>query len=258
MIKNGKRSCKRVYLLLLFFINKEIRMTSINIIIILGIATIMSLTDYFGHKISGLAGKNRDIWLSLSGGILTALLFLILIPDLISTNNGEISFSFLFILIGFLFMHLAEKYIYQHETNKQKFSDNLKLIHIFGFGLDNFLVGFILASVLETDLSVALNLSIPLFLQMLTSSFSLDSIDTPKSSLLSKIILSLLPIIGALIGILLELDQAISSYLLAFALGVLFYMIVRDVIPQGNRGRASLYFLGNLISIILWILRFLI
>jgi len=231
-------------------------MTTINIIIILGIALVMSLTDYFGHRISGLAGKNRDSWLSLSGGILTALLFLILIPDLIAANGSEI--SFLFILIGFLLMHLAEKYIYQHETNKQELVDELKLIHIFGFGLDNFLVGFILASVLETDLSVALNLSIPLFLQMLTSSFSLDSIDTPKSSLLSKIILSLLPIIGALIGILLELDQAISSYLLAFALGVLFYMIVRDVIPQGNRGRASLYFLGNLISIILWILRFLI
>lgn len=227
-------------------------MSALNIIMILGLAIIMGLTDYFGHRISGLAGKNRDNWLSLSGGILTALIFLILIPDLIATDFSEI--SFFFILIGFVFMHLAEKYIYQHETNKQELVDELKLIHIIGFGLDNFLVGFILASVLEVDLSVALNLSIPLFFQMLTSSFSLDSIDTPKSSSLSKIILSVLPILGALLGILLELDQAISNYLLAFAIGILFYMIVRDVIPQGNRGRASLYLLGNLISIILWIL----
>ncbi|TFF83988.1 MAG: hypothetical protein EU552_01920 [Promethearchaeota archaeon] len=231
-------------------------MSALNIIIIIGIAIIMSLTDYFGHRISGLAGKNRDSWLSLSGGILTALVFLILIPDLIATNNSEI--SFLFILIGFLFMHLAEKYIYQHETNKQELVNDLKRIHVIGFGLDNFLVGFILASILEIDLSVALTLSIPLFLQMLTSSFSLDSIDTPKSSLLSKVILSILPILGALLGILLELEQVISNYLLALAIGILFYMIVRDVIPQGNRGRASLYFLGNLISIILWILRYIL
>ena len=152
-------------------------------------------------------------------------------------------------------MHLAEKYIYQHEKNKQELLDDLKLIHIIGFGLDNFLVGFILASVLESDISVVLNLSIPLFLQMLSSSISLDSIDSPRSDLLSKIILSILPILGAFFGIFLELKQEITSFILAFALGVLFYMIIRDVIPQGSRGKVSLFFLGNLISIVLWILR---
>jgi zinc transporter ZupT len=231
-------------------------MSELNILVILGISIIMGLTDYFGHRISGLAGKNRDNWLSFSGGLLTSLLFLILVPDLIATDGSD--FLFFFMLLGFLLMHIAEKYIYHHFTNKQELLDDLKVIHIIGFGLDNFLVGFILASVLEVDLSVAFNLSIPLFLQMLSSSFSLDSIDSPRNDRFSKIILSLLPPIGAITGILLELDRAIEGLLLSFALGVLFYMIIRDVIPQGNRGRASLFLLGNLVSIILWIIRILV
>ena len=164
-------------------------MEVISIIIVVGIAAIMGLADYFGHRISGLAGKNRDNWLSFSGGLLTSLIFLILLPELIQSSANE--FIYLFMLIGFLLMHLAEKYIYQHVTNKQELLEDLKIIHIIGFGLDNFLVGFILASIIETDLLVLLNLSIALFLQMLMSSFSLDSIDTLRSDRLSKIILSI-------------------------------------------------------------------
>jgi hypothetical protein len=225
----------------------------INIIIVLVIAAIMGLADYFGHKISGLAGKNRDNWLSFSSGLLTSLIFLILIPDLIASNSSHL--IFLFILIGFLLMHLAEKYIYQHVTNKPELLEDLKIIHIIGFGLDNFLVGFIIASIIETELLVLLNLSIPLFLQMLMSSYSLDAINTLKSDRLSKIILSILPIAGALTGRLLEFSKEVTGNIFAFTIGILFYMIIRDVIPKGNRGRASLFLLGNLISIGLWMLR---
>ena len=78
----------------------------------------MGLADYFGHFISGLAGKNRDNILSFSSGLLISLMFLILVPDLVLLNGSHI--IFLNMLIGFLLMHLAEKYIYKHITNKQE------------------------------------------------------------------------------------------------------------------------------------------
>ncbi|MEE9377566.1 MAG: hypothetical protein V3V33_05975 [Candidatus Lokiarchaeia archaeon] len=127
-------------------------------------------------------------------------------------------------------MHLAEKYIYRHIMNKQELLEDLKVVHIIGFGLDNFLVGFIIASLVELDFSVVINLSVPLFLQMLTSSISLDSIDTRINDKYSKIILSVLPILGAILGIVLEFEHLVTNYVLAFVLGILFYMIVRDVI----------------------------
>lgn len=224
-----------------------------TVVIIIIIAVVMGLTDFFGHKISSLIGEHRDSVLSFSAGLLISLLFLILVPDVIS--NGAPEFLFLFMLVGFLLMHLAEKYIYKHVMHKQELLEDLKIVHIIGFGLDNFLIGFILAALIELDFIVVITLSVPLFLQMLTSSISLDSIDTRLNDKYSKIVLSVLPIVGAILGIVLELEYLLTNYILAFVLGILFYMIIRDVLPQGRKGSAVLFFSGNLVTIVFWLIR---
>ncbi len=230
-------------------------MVDLTIVIIIIIAVVMGLTDFFGHKISSLIGEHRDAVLSFSAGLLISLLFLILVPDLII--NGVTEVLFLFMLFGFLLMHLVEKYIYRHITDKQELLEDLKIVHIIGFGLDNFLIGFIIASLVELDFSVVITLAVPLFLQMLTSSISLDSIDTRINDKYSKIILSVLPLLGAILGIMLEFEYLLTNYILAFVLGILFYMIIRDVLPQGRRGSPVLFFSGNLIVISLWLIQIL-
>ena len=228
-------------------------MVDLTIVIIIIIAVVMGLTDFFGHKISSIIGEHRDAVLSFSAGLLISLLFLILVPDVII--NGVTEVLFLFMLVGFLLMHLVEKYIYRHVTHKQELLEDLKILHIIGFGLDNFLVGFIIASLVELDFSVVITLAVPLFLQMLTSSISLDSIDTRLNDKYSKIILSVLPLSGAILGIILELDHLLTNYVLSFVLGILFYMIIRDVLPQGRKGSSVLFFAGNLITIFFFLFR---
>ncbi len=228
-------------------------MADLTIVVILIIAVVLGLVDFFGHRISGLIGEHRDSVLSFSSGLLISLLFLILVPDVISLGVTE--FLFLFMLIGFLLMHLAEKYIYRHVTDKQELLENLKIVHIIGFGIDNFLIGFIVASLVELDFSVVVTLSAPLLLQMLTSSISLDSIDARLNEKYSKIILSVLPLAGAVLGIILELDHLLTNYVLAFVLGILFYMIIRDVLPQGRKGSSVLFFTGNFVTILFFLFR---
>jgi len=228
-------------------------MVDLTIVIIIIIAVVMGLTDFFGHRISGLIGRHRDAVLSFSAGLLISLLFLILVPDVII--NGVTEILFLFMLVGFLLMHLVEKYIYRHVTDKQEILENLKIVHVIGFGLDNFLIGFIIASLVELDFSVVITLAVPLFLQMLTSSISLDSIDVRLNDKYSKIILSVLPLSGAILGIILELDHLLTNYVLAFVLGILFYMIIRDVLPQGRKGSSALFFAGNLVTIGFFLMR---
>lgn len=234
--------------------------------LVLALAITMGLIDYFGHKISGgLAAENRDKILSFSSGALISLLFLILVPDLIIQNSANILFFYM--LIGFLVMHFVEKFIYQHEFNKQKLLTDLKVTHIIGFGLDNFLVGLIIATILESLWEITLMnefiietilLSTPLFLQMLTSSISLDSIDISLNDKFSKIVLSILPIAGAILGIILEIEELFTSYILSFVLGVLFYMIIRDVIPRDKEGSSLLFLFGNFLSILLWLIRIIL
>lgn len=230
-------------------------MSDTVIILIFILASIMGITDYFGHRISGLAGKNRDNILSLSSGLLIALLFLILLPSL--TYNDNSGTIFFFLLIGFLCMHFIEKILYKRVKNKQKLLEDLKMAHIVGFGLDNFLVGFIIATLAKTDIIFAIDLAIPFFFLMLTSSISLDSIDVRLKNRFSKILLSILPFMGAILGILMELDDFLTQIVLAFTMGIVLYMIVRDVIPQGKRGSPLLFFIGNTISIILWLILYL-
>ncbi|KKK43741.1 MAG: ZIP Zinc transporter [Candidatus Lokiarchaeum sp. GC14_75] len=230
-------------------------MIDLTILVILIIAVIMGVTDFIGHRISGFAAGHRDSVLSFSAGLLISLLFLILVPDV--TSRGFSELLFLFMLVGFLLMHLAEKYIYKHILDKQELLEDLKVVHIIGFGLDNFLVGFIIASLVELDFFLVINLSVPLFIQMLTSSISLGSIDTRLKEKYSKFILSVLPILGAILGIVLEYEHLVTNYVLAFVLGILFYMIVRDVLPQGRRGSSVLFISGNLITISLWLIRIL-
>ena len=228
-------------------------MADLTIVVIIIITVVLGLVDFFGHRISGLIGEHRDSVLSFSAGLLISLLFLILVPDVISLGVTE--FLFFFMLIGFLLMHLAEKYIYRHVTDKQELLENLKIVHIIGFGIDNFLIGFIVASLVELDFSVVITLSAPLLLQMLTSSISLDSIDARLNDKYSKIILSVLPLAGAILGILLELDHLLTNYVLAFVLGILFYMIIRDVLPQGRKGSSVLFFIGNFVTILFFLFR---
>ena len=228
-------------------------MVDLTIVIIIIIAIVMGLTDFFGHRISGLIGGHRDAVLSFSAGLLISLLFLILVPDVIT--NGVTEVLFLFMLVGFLLMHLVEKYIYRHITDKQELLEDLKIVHVIGFGLDNFLIGFIIASLVELDFSVVITLAVPLFLQMLTSSISLDSIDVRLNDKYSKIILSVLPLSGAILGIVLELEFLLTNYVLAFVLGILFYMIIRDVLPQGRKGNSALFFAGNLVTILFFLFR---
>jgi len=226
-------------------------MADLTIVVIIIITVVLGFVDFFGHRISGLIGEHRDSVLSFSAGLLISLLFLILVPDVISLGVTE--FLFFFMLIGFLLMHLAEKYIYRHVTDKQELLENLKIVHIIGFGIDNFLIGFIVASLVELDFSVVVTLSAPLLLQMLTSSISLDSIDARLNEKYSKIILSVLPLAGAILGIILELDHLLTNYVLAFVLGILFYMIIRDVLPQGRSGSSVLFFAGNLVTILFFL-----
>jgi len=107
----------------------------IIILVIIIIAVIMGLTDFIGHKISGLAAGHRDSILSFSSGLLISLLFLILVPNVISLGNslGNSEFLFLFMLVGFLLMHLAEKYIYRHIIHKQELLEDLKIVHVIRF-----------------------------------------------------------------------------------------------------------------------------
>jgi len=70
----------------------------------------------------------------------------------------------------------------------------------------------------------------------------------------SKVVLSSSPFFGALIAILLEVDEIIQAAILAFILGMLLYILSRDVIPKEEKGSPGMFVAGLTLTIIIWLI----
>jgi hypothetical protein len=221
------------------------------IALVLFVSFLLTLIHYYSHKISKIMEVHHYDVLSFSGGILIAMIFLVLIPEVVGVSDSVWVFPLM--LTGFVVFHLTEKYLYQHVKNKRVLLEDLKELHAFGFFLDHFILGFILVTVLELEDSLKFLIVIPIFLHTISSSISLDHIHEKAKTHVNKIILSISPIMGALTAIALKIDEDIQGLFLAFAIGMLIYVVNRDILPKEAKGKVTLFALGAVIVAVIWI-----
>jgi hypothetical protein len=221
------------------------------ILVVLGFAIILSLIHYFGHMISGFIEKHHYKVLSFSGGTLIALIFLVLLPEVIETS--ESNNIYFFMLFGFIIFHISEKYLYQHVKDKKQKSKELKELHILGFFVDHFILGFVLVTLLELSGIFGLLILIPIFLQTLSSSLVMSHIHEGTKTNINKILLSSAPIFGALTALILVMDEAIQALILAFILGMMMYILGRDILPKEAKGSPAMFLIGLLLVTAIWL-----
>jgi zinc transporter ZupT len=190
-------------------------------IIVLLIAVVLSIVHYYSHRISGFMEKNHYDVLSFSGGTLIALIFLVLLPEVIGITDSEV--IFLLILLGFIAFHLTEKYLYQHVKNKRQQLRDLKELHQAGFFIDH------------------------------SSSISLDHIHEKAKTSVNKTILSVSTLLGAITAIILEIDKETQAAVLALTLGMLIYIVNRDILPKEEKGKSLWFIAGIGLIILIWI-----
>lgn len=217
------------------------------------LAVSLSVLNYFSHRLSKLDFflKNRFKILSFGAGSLIALIFLILLPEIVRT--GETRYVFLLLLLGFTFFHVLEKFLYQHSKLKKNFYHELKYLHQIGFFVDHFMIGFVLISALNLDSGFRFLILIPLFIQTIASSFSLEYIDKREKTKFNKIILSSAPLIGALTSLNLDVNSTAETYLFSFIIGTLLYIVSKDIIPKKNKGNPLLFLLGVALITLVWL-----
>ncbi len=221
------------------------------IIIVLLIAAALSTVHYFSNRVSEFMEKNHYDVLSYSGGTLIALIFLILLPEVIGISDSKI--IFLLILLGFVVFHLTEKYLYQHVKNKRQQLRKLKELHQAGFFIDHFILGFVLVTILEITDYLGFLILIPIFLHTISSSISLDHIHEKAQTSVPKTVLSASTLFGAVTALILEIDEKTQAAVLAMTLGILIYIVNRDILPEEEKGR-PLWFIAGISSILLiWI-----
>ncbi len=113
-----------------------------SLIFALGMGLLLGIVHFFSEKLKPEEGAKHYRIVSFAAGISIAYLFLDLLPHTYEAAIHLKNWVFLFLLLGFVIFHLAEKYIYQHSDQK-KLELELKEIHSIFF-IYYFLVGIVL------------------------------------------------------------------------------------------------------------------
>jgi hypothetical protein len=195
--------------------------------------------------------KNRLV--SLGAGIAVAYIFLYMFPELFKITNGETT-VFILVLIGFTLFHVVEKHVYQHKSTKRILKE-LKEVHSIAFFIYHFLIGVTLFYFASGNFTNGLVFFIPIFIHALVSNLSLSEIhEHIRESLPFRIFLALASLLGVLLASFVPISLFAFSLILAFVIGMLLYVVVRDSIPKKTDGVTIYFILGAMIMLGLLVL----
>ncbi len=220
-------------------------------LIAFGLAVILSILHFFSEEYSPRIERHHAELISFSAGIFIPFIFLDLFPELFKGMEFAGEGIFIAMLFGFVLFHVGEKYVYQHITNKRELLADLKEIHALGFFFDHFTVGMALYLTLTVpNYLFGAIIFIPLILHTVSSSFSLNHLDevySRKSPF--GLLLPLSPVIGVAFAFILSPAKNIYYLLFSFVIGSLLYIVIRDMIPTGKKGKLWAFGLGVAVSL---------
>ncbi|MBI4447987.1 hypothetical protein HY643_03325 [Candidatus Woesearchaeota archaeon] len=213
------------------------------------LAFLLSTLHFFSHISWRFVEKFHTEIISFSSGLFLSLIFLRLFPEIIkpSISTGIL----FFFLVGFVIFHLLEKYFYQHVKNKSHLMKDLKKVHIVGFFIDHFIIGFFLVAIYTAKTKLGFLVFLPLALHTLSSSMALDAIQQESEAYTTKIVLSLSTIIGAIIAAILISFTTIFYAIFALCVGAILYVVVRDMLPEKADGSTKFFVIGVILNIAL-------
>jgi hypothetical protein len=192
------------------------------------LAIILGLVQFFSKDIVRKCGKYYIHFLSFSAGISITYVFVHLFPhfsrEVVKTNQ----YIFFSLLIGFIFVHLIEKYIYQH-SSIDKIDNRLGVINQFTSVIYHIILGFVIFDFAEESLENVFLLFIPIIIFTAVRTFP---VRTP-SSIIIRLVGSLSTLIGiGLAWILFDTIQGgIQIGLIGFVIGGLLFSVIRHSIP---------------------------
>ena len=138
------------------------------------LAIILGLVQFFSEDIVRKCGKYYIHFLSFSAGISVTYVFVDLFPHFsrkVVITNQYIFFS---LLIGFIFVHLIEKFVYQHSSN-EKIDNRLKAVNQFTSIFYHIILGFVIFDFAEEGLEKVFLLFIPIIIFTAVRTFPVRS-----------------------------------------------------------------------------------
>lgn len=205
---------------------------SVILALLLGIAWFA--TDEIFYKKARRYNARQQIT-SFSAGVITAYLFLELLPSTIM--RGE-TLGAIALLVGFSISHLIEKTVRQQEAKRHSRKIH-KMSHAVFLFIYFVIIGVILVEIVTVGVNEALLFFFPFFFYIMIEYLPKHLQFRTKGPL---ILLSGAPVIGTLFASMVQVPFVVNSILVGLVSGAIFYVVPRESIPLGKKG-APIYFL---------------
>lgn len=265
----------------------------IDVVIPVSVTIFLTLVHFIGEKISSRLHKWHFQLESLGAGLMVGILFLELLPQ-ISIGSIILDFYiYIPLLTGFVIIALIEKIVYkkmliedtspneklqtfEKEVNHEQESDSsgeherdvMNIICIIpeqnaifeaiALVTHNLMIGILVALIFsEYPLEASFIILIPFVIRSFTVAFSTEQIMEDLNAKPEKIfrIIGIFTLsLGALVGVFLVLNEIAFFVIFAFALGLVLFTVIRDMIPLGKKGKPMFFLIGVILTVGIFLL----
>ncbi len=269
----------------------------LDVVIPVSVTIFLTLIHFVGEKISSRLHKWHFQLESLGAGLMVGILFLELFPQ-ISIGAIVLDFYiYIPLLTGFVIIALIEKIVYKKmlkedtitnnrlsqidkEVNNETTSDSsvehesdiMELVCIIpeqnaifeaiALVTHSLMIGILVALVFsEYPLEVSFIIMIPFVIRAFTVAFSAEQIMedlNKKPEKIFRILGVITPSLGALAGVFLVFNQITFFIIFAFALGLVLFTVIRDMIPLGKKGKPMFFLIGVIFTVGIFLLNELV
>lgn len=270
----------------------------LDVVLPVSVALVLTLLHFTGEKIGTKMKKWHAQLESLGAGLMVGILFLELLPQVVVGSTILGVYIYIPLLSGFVFIALLEKIVYKkilHSNpsshvkmsvnNKDNTKENQDLDSAFEYEKDiteiecivpeqnaifeaialithSLMIGILVALIFsENAIEISFIILIPFFIRAFTIGFTTEQIMENLNKKPEKVfrILGLIsPTFGALFGIFLVFNEIAFFIIFAFALGLVLFTIIRDMIPLGKKGKPVFFLLGVIFTICIFLLNELV
>ncbi len=221
---------------------------------------LVSLVSLVGVALLSFGTKRIEKYLSLlvafSAGTLLGDAFLHMIRESLE-GIGYDSTAALFILGGFIFSFIIERFVHWHHCHTgQEHKHRLATMNLVGDSIHNLLDGFAIAVSFAVSLPVGIATTLAIILHEIPQEMGdfavlLYSGFSKRKAIIFNLVTALTAVVGVGIGLVaISAFQSIEKQLLLFAAGNFIYIAATDIMPELNRHDGIRRGIAHLIAIL--------
>ncbi|MEI6849981.1 MAG: ZIP family metal transporter, partial [archaeon] len=233
------------------------------------IAIAAFVSTLIGGLIAIRLKKALPFFFAFSTGTLIAVAFLDLLPESIELAQGialDTKYIFLTIVLSFLFYSFLEKYFLAHHHHED--DDHGHILGPIGAGslvLHSFLDGAAIGAAFQVNPAVGLIVALAVIAHDFTDGINtvtlmLKNKHNSKRAMIFLVMDALAPVLGILLTTLINIDQKILAFILAFFIGEFIYIGAANLLPETHKhkswfitlfmilGAGLIYLLSNIIA----------